>query len=215
MKNIILFILIPTCSFLAQDFSVGFNYSRLITGKNYVSASLYTLEAEYEFIPNTLSAGFSASGSDTRINKSFIKNPPPDNAYGSFLKIGVQAKYFPFLLKTNSFTLKPYVGIELGVYNGYGIKTYLGMGSNCAEYYFFGRDNGGFYTTLDLGGIIFPEQPLSFVFGLKYQIDRPTIKYKKPNCSEDGQYSIGERTEHTEKVNLDMLLWSIGFKINF
>ncbi len=213
MKKYSIIFLFSISNIFAQNFSVGFDYSGLINGKNYESASLYTLEGEYEFIPNTLSAGFSASLSDTRINKFFIKNPPPENAYENSLKLCIQAKHFLFLLKNDSFTFKPYIGIELG-YNLQGIRTYLNMPSSCTEDYFFGR-NKSFYTNFNLGGIIFPEKPFSFVFGLKYQINNPTIKYEKPNCSDDGQNCIEAPTEYTKKVNLDMFLWNVGFRINF
>lgn len=197
----------------AQNFSVSLNYFGLITGKNYESASMYTFEGDYEFIENTLSAGFSASIIDSRINKTFIKNPSPDDPYETSFKLGIQAKYFPFLLKEESISLKPFVGIELGVYNTSHIQTYLNMPGSCEEMYWFESQND-FYTNFSIGSIIFPEQTLSIVLGLKYQINNPTIKYKKPNCS-DSSVAPDSHSKYIETVNLNMFLWSVGVKINF
>lgn len=210
--NIIIIFFLNTFLIYGQNFSFGFNYSGLLTGKNYESVSFYALEVEYAFIPNTLSAGFLASASDTRINKLFIKYSPPVNPYEGSLKMGVQAKYFPFLLKEDSFTFKPYIGIELGI-SLQGFQTYFNMPSNCFELYFFER-NKSFFTNFILGGIIYPEQPLNVIFGLKYQISNPTIKYKQPICSEEGWGEDGE-IWHSEKVNLNVLVWNVGVRFNF
>ena len=195
----------------AQNFSSGFSYSGLISGKNYVSASFYTLEGDSPIL-NNLSAGITITIIDARIYKSFIKSPPPENVYESSVKLGVQTKYFPFLFNSESFALKPYIGIELGIYNSY-FKTYLNMPSGCSEHYWF-ETQKSFYTDINMGGIIFSEQLLSFIFGLKYQINNPTVKYDQPICSEDGYGTIGE-IRHTEKVKLNVLLWNVGFRINF
>lgn len=213
-KIVICILLIFSTQLLSQDFSVGFNYSGLISGKNYESLSFYNLEAEYEFMKNILSAGLSATVSDSRINKSFIKNPPPDDPYESSLKVGVQTKYFPYIIRIDSLIIKPFIGIEMGIYNSIGIVTYLNMPSNCAEQYFFGRNKAGFFTNLNFGSIFYPEQPLSVIFGFKFQINNPTVKYDQPICSETEYGQIGE-IRRTEKVNLNVLVWNIGFRVNF
>ncbi|MCB9248174.1 MAG: hypothetical protein H6613_06340 [Ignavibacteriales bacterium] len=115
-KKILSFFILFFGDVFSQDFSIGFIYSNLLTSKNYESVSIYSLEGEYEFLENTLSAGFAASYIDARINNNFIKNPPQDNPIENTFKLGLQGKYFPYFYKNDSFTIKPYIGIELGLY---------------------------------------------------------------------------------------------------
>ena len=91
MKESIVFLILIFGNVFSQDFSIGFNYSNLLTSKNYESVSIYSLEGEYEFLENTLSAGFAASYIDASINNNFIKNPsqdnPVENTFHIFIKM--------------------------------------------------------------------------------------------------------------------------------
>lgn len=214
MKTKVVFciLLIFSSQLLSQDFFVGFNYSGLISGKNYESLSFYNLEAEYEFMKDILSASLCATVNDSRLNNKFISNPTPREPYETSYKLGVQTKYFPFLFKSGEFAVKPYLGIELGIYYSY-FKTYLNMASSCAELYSF-ETQKSFYSDINLGGIFYPEQPLSVIIGFKYQISNPFIKYSVPICSNEEYGSFGE-IWHSEKVNLNVLVWNFGFRVNF
>lgn len=215
LKFVFIFLFLISNKLFSQDFSLGFNYSGLLTGNNYESVSFYNLEGEYEFIPNTLSAGLSATISDTRINKSFIKNSPHKDVYEGSFKLGVQAKYFPYLINIDSFVIKPFIGIELGVYNEFGMDLNLNMTINCEDEFFFGIKKGPFYTNLSLGGIIYPEQTLNIIFGLKYQFNYPSITYLQPICSTEEYSAYLGQIQHTEKINLNVLVWNLGFRFNF
>lgn len=214
MKKSFLFLMLMFGLLNAQELSVGFNYSGLISAANYESISLYTLETDIEFIKNKLSVGLAASVSDSRITKTFIKNPPPDHPFEYSFKLGILTKYYPIFYQNGSFTLKPYIGVELGLYSTNHVETYLNMPSGCSELYSFDSRND-FYTNFSLGAIIFPEQALSFVFGIRYQINNPTLKYEKPNCDEYDSPTTEPATKYTEEVNLTLFVWSAGFKINF
>lgn len=204
-------ILISVNNLFGQNFSFGFNYSSILTGRNYNSVSFYSFEWDYGIIHNTLSAGFAVTGVSARIESSFIKNPPPANPYELSYKFGIDVKYYPLMDKENSSSFKPYICVEVGKYISDYISTYFNMLDNCEDDYSIKLPNT-IYTDIILGTDIFPNEKIGLNIRCGYQIFNPTINYEKPICIED---MVTGHTKYREKVNLNMLLWSIGFKINF
>lgn len=210
-STIIIIILCLSSNIFAQKFSADLNYSGLIAGKNYESSSIYTLEGNYEIINNTLSLGISGSIIDARIKNTFITNPTPDNPIESALKLGVQCKYYPFVISFSNFKISTFAGIEIGKFLANDVKPFPNMPTSCEETYRFDLPND-FYSNFSLGMILFPKKVFSFRFGLQYQIQNSKIKYEKPICNFD-KPTVYKKYEET--VNLNMLLWNIVFEVNF
>ena len=216
MKTKVVFciLLIFSTQLLSQDFSVGFNYSGLISGKNYESLSFYNLEAEYEFMKDILSAGLSATSTDSRLNNKFIGNSTPREPYETSFKFGIIVKYYPYYYKNGDFTLKAFIGSEIGFYYTSNIKTELNYPSSCESLFSFDQFDK-FYSNISLGSIFYPDQILSVIFGIKYQIDNFKTTYEKPNCNYNEENWMLTYSKFTEKVNLNVLVWNIGFRVNF
>ena len=197
----------------AQNFSMGFTYSDVVSSKNYASSSVYTLEGDYAILNNYLKFGLTASIVDAKIYKTFIKNPPPLEIGPTELsyKLGIQIKFYPLTFTNNTSNFKPYIGLELGDYISNYVSTYLNMLPSCEVDYLIHLPNS-IYSNVNLGSDIFLDETFGINLSCKYQIFNPTISYEKPNCS--AGYAT-DFIKYKEKVNLNILFWTFGFRINF
>lgn len=213
LTRITIVVLWLSSNIFAQEYSVAFNYSGLVTGVNNESTSIYVLEGNYKFKEYNFTVGIDITLIDgyvnfNSLNHSSIKSISRFNEQAP--SIGINMKYYPSLFNSTS-PLKPYIGFGLGwyLYNGaFGIFDIRNL--SCEESYTFSNSDYS-YINFEIGSSLFLNKYLSFILGLQYQIRNPKITYKKPNCFDDKSTTY---TEYREKVNLGMLLWSIGVQVN-
>lgn len=155
----------------AQNFSMGFTYSDVLSSKNYASSSVYTLEGDYTILNNYLKFGLTASIVDAKIYKTFIKNPPPLEIGPTELsyKLGIQIKYYPLTYSNNTSNFKPYIGLELGDYLSNYVSTYLNMPRSCEIQYRIHLPNT-IYSNINIGSDIFLDETFCINLSCKYQI---------------------------------------------
>lgn len=214
MKNlflIILFLFLIINNISAQRISIDVQYAGLITGINNNSASLYIIEGNYEFEKLDISIGAEYSFINGSVNSEAISQPLEFYDINEISSAsGLKVKYFPNLFRNISLLVKPYASIAGGVYLS---KSAFGIGGNllpCEAGYQFSVSNN-YYIDLNVGTIIGTKGWFSLIVEVKYRISNPELTYQKPNCFDDKSTTY---TEYREKVNLGMLLWSIGVQVN-
>ena len=199
----------------AQNVSVGFDYSGQITSNNYESVSIYTIGGDFEFEESNLSVGVDFSAFIGEINFKTLAHP--SSSLKTFTEsvplIRINVKYYPSLFEDYlNEDIKPYFVVAVG--KALIAKSFTTNNNHtfyCGDHYSFSNKQY-YYTNIGLGSIFAPTQLVSFLFELQYQFNKPTITYEKPNCS--GNFIPDSYSNFTEKVNLNMLFWTFGFRIN-
>jgi hypothetical protein len=209
MKMIILLSLLIGSFSLAQDISIGFNYSGLLSSKNYESIDIYTIETDAEIISNTLNAGITISLFKGEILNSKTINPTPYKyIYEDTFKFGFSSKYYFYNYRNNYFGINTYFGLEFGSYLNSDFRSVRSQMISCEEDIRYEKTKD-FYAILSLGSILFPEESINIILALQYQFRSLLLKYEIPACEPPYISSNFEET-----VNLNALLFNVGFRIN-
>ncbi len=211
MRVIILFMLIFGNCF-AQKYYTSFNYGSLISSKNHYSVSLFKINFNYEFEDYNISIGSAITGLSDKLYSNVISRQPEFPYYldisGFYYTLGVIVKYYPEFFNVLP-SIKPFVGTEVGFYIDNSMRSTNTNLPTCEESYIFDLPND-LYANINFGSVFFPESVLSLIFEIKYRFRNPRITFTVPACQFQGLSS-----SYTEKVDLNMLMWSAGLRVNF
>ncbi len=215
MKRILIIVLyfLTLYSIFAQKHSIDLNYSGLLTSRNVESVSEYAISGNYFLNEYNLSVGLEFSSIDSKVNFNVLKHPSLllDVFEESAPSLGINTKYYPRILDIQSY-LKPFIGFGMGWYLNKKVFGYFGNMVTSLEKSSYNFSNSIYpYINFNIGSIIFPENILSFVFNIHYQIRKPKITYTKNYIL--NSKSIEEK--YTETVDLSVLMWSVGVRVNF
>ncbi len=211
--SVIVLSILSSYSIFSQNYSVDLNYSGLLNAKNIKSVAVYAISGNYFFNEYNLSFGLDFKVIDGKVNFSAMKHPSLllDVFDESVPSLGLNTKYYLSVSSIQSY-VKPFIGFGLGWYLNKKAFGYFGNMITSLEKSSYSFSNSIYpYVNFNIGSIIFPEEVLSFVFNFQYQIRRPKITYTKNYIA--NSTSIEEK--YTETVNLNMFMWSMGFRVNF
>ena len=208
-KYILLLLVLFASSLSAQEYSVGISYSNLISyDNNYKSAYLFSINGDYKILKYKVSAGIDASLFST---ENYLINGLANFVNERSFNLAFNIKYYPVKLQIyDSLSVKPFVSIGVGTFLIHNMDIPGGTPS-CSDLYRVSTDDY-FNTYFGFGLILFPEE-LNFIFDIKYLIRNPEITFDKPVCKSE---IVGPKsyTKYSEKVKLNMLLFSFGLRIN-
>lgn len=206
---LLLFVLLVN-NLSAQKYSTGLSYSTLLNyNNNYKSAYVISVTGDYELLKDKISTGIDAS---LFLTENFMIDNLATFVNERSFNLAVNVKYYPFKLQIyDSLSVKPFLSVGIGRFLIHNMDIPGGTPS-CSDLYKVSTDDY-FNTYFSFGLVLFPEE-LNFIFDLKYLIRNPEITFDKPVCI-DEVHGPKSYTKYSKKVNLNMLLLSIGVRINF
>ncbi len=198
----------------AQKTSTDLNYSGMIFSKNHNSVYFLFLDFNYSFENYNFSIGPEITALSGFINTNVISQQPSTeeifNINELSFGIGITGKYYP-KMPVDFLIIQPFIGLNLGLYIDHKPFGITGNLRPCELQYKFDIPFD-FYTNFQAGSIIFPQSKLNLIFNIIYQFRYPYIKYLKPNCYDNRTTTY---SEYKELVNLSVLFWSAGLRVNF
>ena len=122
-------------------------------------------------------------------------------------------KYYPFKFNVfDSLSIKPFASVGIGTFLIHNMDIPGGTPS-CNELYRVST-NDYISTYFGLGIILFPEN-VNFIFDIKYLIRKPEIDFDKPICEDPVVGPRKSYERYSKTIDLDMLLFNFGVRINF